>query len=311
MVGQLSSAALHITCSELNLNKHLVKADVDKVREFRHEWNVLIISFNRLTPQRNTSQNRQFKILLPVLPQLSNHYFHKEKGKRRALKYNLRRLPADWGKTDEEQSYANILNSLVEQLLVLLNAETVNSPAYHWQYVGFHPFWLDNALIDRFNKRVQKEEAERRKREREAERRQKREAEAAASGKPLPDIPKTGAGRRPGAIPGIFKGIQFRSQLEIRFATELEDRQIRWEYEAARLGESNYLVDFYLPDYKCWVEVKGRFEPRDLFLLKDVAAYLKRERGEKLYVYTQSKVYTVNATTMSEMKRDDFWRKLV
>lgn len=81
-------------------------------------------------------------------------------------------------------------------------------------------------------------------------------------------------------------GVQFRSQLEIRFATQLEQKEIQWIYESERLAEGNYLVDFHLPTLKCWVEVKGKFEARDHYLLQDVAEYLKRERNERLYVYT-------------------------
>jgi hypothetical protein len=105
-------------------------------------------------------------------------------------------------------------------------------------------------------------------------------------------------------------GVQFRSQLEIRFVTELESRQIRWAYETERLGEGNYLVDFYLPDYKCWVEVKGVFEPRDDYLLKDVANYLNRERGERLLVYTQNKGFVVSLENFEDFPRKQFWEKL-
>ena len=122
--------------------------------------------------------------------------------------------------------------------------------------------------------------------------------------------PKTGAGRRVGAVPGIFKDVQFRSQLEIRFVTQLEEYGIRWFYESERLGDGNYLVDFYLPDLKTWVEVKGKFEPRDNYLLKDVAAYLKRERSERLYVFSASKAYAVNSASFHEIAHTLFWSKI-
>ena len=81
-------------------------------------------------------------------------------------------------------------------------------------------------------------------------------------------------------------------------------------YEVERLGDGNYLVDFYLPDHKCWVEVKGKFEPRDDYLLKDTAIYLARERGERLFVYTAGKPLEVDGTGFKELSRDAFWENL-
>ena len=140
---------------------------------------------------------------------------------------------------------------------------------------------------------------------------QKRQEEFAGQTALNGPLPSTGAGRRPGPIPGIFKGVQFRSQLEIRFAAELESRSIRWAYETERLGEGNYLVDFHLPDLKAWVEVKGRFEPRDNYLLKDVATYLKEARGERLFVYTSGACFLVYPSRFTEIKRKDFWERLL
>ena len=85
---------------------------------------------------------------------------------------------------------------------------------------------------------------------------------------------------------------------------------IRWVYESERLGNGSYLVDFYLPELKAWVEVKGKFEPRDNFLLKDVAAYLKRERNERLYVFSASKAYAVNSRSFHEINHKLFWSKI-
>lgn len=105
----------------------------------------------------------------------------------------------------------------------------------------------------------------------------------------------------------MFQGIQFRSQLEIRFATELASRGIDWIYEKERLGQGNYLVDFYLPDHKQWVEVKGKFEPRDHYLLKEVAQMLEIERQEELFVYTSGKCFRVTSEEFVPMKRSEFW----
>lgn len=83
-----------------------------------------------------------------------------------------------------------------------------------------------------------------------------------------------------GALPPALRLTRFRSQLEIRFALALEARNLRWFYEPERLGETiRYLVDFYLPQPKAWVEVKGVVRTRDHIGLREVSVLLQRERG--------------------------------
>lgn len=76
---------------------------------------------------------------------------------------------------------------------------------------------------------------------------------------------------------GIFEGIKFRSQLEIRVAKYLKENNIDFEYESIRLelipsfkynGQS-YRAVHYKPDFKCGnflLEVKGY--PNDSWSLK-------------------------------------------
>ncbi|QKN88264.1 holliday junction resolvase [Bacillus phage Novomoskovsk] len=56
----------------------------------------------------------------------------------------------------------------------------------------------------------------------------------------------------------------FRSNWEIELAEMLTELGITYEYEPKRLyfpeGES-YLPDFWLPDFECWIEVKGWLDP--------------------------------------------------
>ena len=246
---------------------------------------------------------------MPVTCPLPAYYSQshgKRKREKRSLSRNLVRVRVWKNVSPDVQQYGETLSSLSEQLLVLLNAEPSESHLGLWQYEGFHPYWRDANLIVRYNKRIKKWEAEERRQKRLEEKRMRQESQAALSRQDSP-LPETGKGRRPGPVPGVFKGVQFRSQLEIRFATELESRGIRWVYETERLGEGNYLVDFYLPDFKTWVEVKGRFEPRDDYLLRDVATYLKNERQERLFVYTQSKCFAVSPSRFTEIERARFW----
>ncbi len=103
-----------------------------------------------------------------------------------------------------------------------------------------------------------------------------------------------------------------RSQLEIRFAAELDERAIKWVYEGEALGGAGYLVDFYLPDLGVWVEVKGRFEARDRQVLPEVAKFLKSERKHRLLVYTGSgKCFVVNPSGFREVERRNFWGELL
>jgi hypothetical protein len=113
------------------------------------------------------------------------------------------------------------------------------------------------------------------------------------------------------SLKGRYGNMEFRSMLEVRFAQELEQRQIAWKYEPERIGAGHYLVDFYLPDLKCWVEVKGRFEPRDDLLLPNVAINLKRERGERLFLYMEDEAYLVGSREFKRLTHDEFWAALM
>ncbi len=62
------------------------------------------------------------------------------------------------------------------------------------------------------------------------------------------------------AIETEYKGYRFRSRLEARWAVFFDALGITWEYEKEGydLGEAGwYLPDFWLPEFKCFVEIKG------------------------------------------------------
>ncbi len=76
---------------------------------------------------------------------------------------------------------------------------------------------------------------------------------------------------RPIAIQTRYKGHHFRSRLEARWAVFFDAAGVKWEYEkegydlselAAEDGKQDrinrYLPDFWLPEYKVWVEIKGQ-----------------------------------------------------
>ena len=58
----------------------------------------------------------------------------------------------------------------------------------------------------------------------------------------------------------LYNGYRFRSRLEARWAVFFDALGIRYEYEPEGYDLPNgisYLPDFYLPDLKIWIEVKG------------------------------------------------------
>jgi len=59
-------------------------------------------------------------------------------------------------------------------------------------------------------------------------------------------------------IETIYKGYQFRSRLEARWAVFFDQLAIKWQYEVEgfQLPSGWYLPDFYLPEQDCYVEIK-------------------------------------------------------
>jgi len=132
------------------------------------------------------------------------------------------------------------------------------------------------------------------------------------SGKlPAPRKPRVTRGPRHGeATESVYRGALMRSRLEVTFAQELDRRGIAWQYEPERIGGGRYLVDFHLPDLKCWVEVKGRFEARDDLLLPNVANHLRAERGERLFLFMRTRAFRVTWRGFEPLSLDEFWAAL-
>lgn len=312
LVGKLTHASLHIACKELDIKNYLVKADgPDDFHSFRSaNWlHFLAIYFERDVYTRYVYKktNVFLPIEMPGLPEWNASRHAAKKKRHKSRKRGTVLIRGYLSNDTSHKEYVDTIRALAEQCLSLLDSDRSAHPGLQaWQFMGFHPYATDEATVKKINNQLQgnttatrgligsKPQAD----ETQSVIENQQDTEA---------IPKTGAGRRPGAIPGKFKGITFRSQLEIRFATQLEARNIRWTYETERLGDGNYLVDFYLPDHKCWVEVKGRFELRDDYLLPQVATYLERERGEQLYIYTQTKAFAVKTNELRQFSHDEFW----
>lgn len=76
------------------------------------------------------------------------------------------------------------------------------------------------------------------------------------------------------ALDTRFKGVQFRSRLEVRWAMFFEAMRIRWEYEPQlfELPSGRYLPDFRLtwPGHSLWAECKPT---EDVLTARDKARY--------------------------------------
>jgi hypothetical protein len=72
------------------------------------------------------------------------------------------------------------------------------------------------------------------------------------------------------AIKTRYKGIEFRSKLEARWAVFFDHYGMRWEYEKQSFRLKNntaYCPDFYLPELSCYIEVKPLIkEERDKYI---------------------------------------------
>lgn len=56
-----------------------------------------------------------------------------------------------------------------------------------------------------------------------------------------------------------YGDVNFRSSYEANFAKWCDGSGITWKYEPEHfdLGNTTYTPDFYLPEFDCWIEVKG------------------------------------------------------
>jgi hypothetical protein len=65
-----------------------------------------------------------------------------------------------------------------------------------------------------------------------------------------------------------YKNINMRSSWEIQFAYFLDCSNIKWKYEPKAFEltidskKRFYIPDFYLPEFDCWIEIKGWFKPQ-------------------------------------------------
>jgi hypothetical protein len=85
------------------------------------------------------------------------------------------------------------------------------------------------------------------------------------------------------SLPTDYNGITYRSRTEARWAVFFTQQEIpfRYEVEGFQMGDLRYLPDFWLPEGKCWFEVKP-FDPTALEIEK--ATRLARGTGKMVFV---------------------------
>jgi len=72
-------------------------------------------------------------------------------------------------------------------------------------------------------------------------------------------------GKQTHGLFGYYKNKFMRSSYEIKFAYFLDCSKITWEYESKTfdLGDATYTPDFYLPEFDCYIEIKGYWHPKN------------------------------------------------
>lgn len=96
------------------------------------------------------------------------------------------------------------------------------------------------------------------------------------------------------AIKVRYNGIQYRSKLEARWAIFFTHYGLKFEYEPQtfRLKSGLYCPDFYLPDLKCYAEIKPIIlditEGYHKFTFFESTVYLKPKEYQKIIEFEES-----------------------
>lgn len=85
------------------------------------------------------------------------------------------------------------------------------------------------------------------------------------------------------ALESIYRGYKFRSRIEARWAVFFDTLGIPYQYEKEGfdLNGTWYLPDFWLPEQKCWIEIKGKAPTAQ-----------EQEKADLLQLYTGHPVHT-------------------
>lgn len=112
------------------------------------------------------------------------------------------------------------------------------------------------------------------------------------------------------AIQTEWRGYNFRSRLEARYAVLFEDAGLEWRYEVQgfELNDGRrYLPDFYLPDLDLYVEIKGvEPDPEVERLLRDFTRPIilmvgLPDFGSRLFDGIRGKLFTYSTSEIGRM----------
>jgi hypothetical protein len=82
----------------------------------------------------------------------------------------------------------------------------------------------------------------------------------------------------------LYKNIYFKSLWEANFAKWLDLSGIKWQYESKTfdLGNTIYTPDFYLPEFDCYIEIKGYLT---IFAKEKLKLFFKIFKNINLQIY--------------------------
>ena len=106
------------------------------------------------------------------------------------------------------------------------------------------------------------------------------------------------------AIPTWYKSTMFRSKLEAQWAKLLDHYGMAWTYEVEGYefnDGTRYLPDFWLPDSKQWLEVKGIMNDKDMHKCEMLA---KESKHEVAIGYASGKMQLIE---FSDCEPDGIW----
>lgn len=92
------------------------------------------------------------------------------------------------------------------------------------------------------------------------------------------------------AIETEYKGYRFRSRIEARWAVFFDALGIAWEYEREgyelESSQGRYLPDFWLPDHRYWIEIKGAYP--SLNERKHLSEFARGMPNDEVYLFCGS-----------------------
>lgn len=97
-----------------------------------------------------------------------------------------------------------------------------------------------------------------------------------------------------------YNGYLFRSRTEARWAIFFDAIGLKYDYEPGgfSLSSGNYLPDFYLPEQKIWVEIKGKTQTEHEWeLAKDLSQYTK---DPVMMIIGAPRQYRINLISMHQ-----------